>query len=73
MGVGGGLVLGKGLPYIARKIFRGKAVEGEELPDKIFSDKDTIDIAKQQTKIDAPISNTTKTAIAFILDKSTID
>ena len=69
MGVGGGLVLGKGLPYIARKIFRGKAVEGEELPDKIFSDKDTIDIAKQQTKIDAPISNTTKTAIKVAQDK----
>jgi hypothetical protein len=62
-----GFGLGRGLPAVARRIFKKQEVV-DDLPDKIFSDKDTIDIAKQQTKIDAPISNTTKVSTRIAQD-----
>ena len=57
-----GVTAGTVLPAVARKIFRGKSVKADDLPDKIYSDQDTLDIAKQQSKLDAPISSTTKAA-----------
>ena len=57
-----GVGVGTVLPAVARKIFRGKSVKADDLPDKIYSDQDTLDIAKQQSKLDAPISSTTKAA-----------
>ena len=63
-GIGAGLggILGYGIPALVRTITKSKAGKEVNLPDKIYSDQDTIDIAKQQTKIDAPISSTTKAA-----------
>jgi len=63
-GIGAGLggIIGYGIPALVRTITKSKAGKEVELPDKIYSDQDTIDIAKQQTKIDAPISSTTKAA-----------
>ena len=62
-----GFGLGRGLPALARRIFKKREVV-DDLPDKIYSDKDTLDIAKQQTKIDVPISNTTKASTRLAQD-----
>ena len=62
-----GFGLGRGLPAVARRIFKKREVV-DDLPDKIYSDKDTLDIAKQQTKIDVPISNTTKASTRLAQD-----
>jgi len=56
LGYGAGIVL----PKLGRLIFGRRAAKENALPDKIFSDQDTITIAKQQSAVDAPISTTTE-------------
>ena len=71
-GAGLGYGLGRGLPALARLFNRsGKVAKESKIPDKIFSDKDNIEVSKLQSKVDVPISGTTKVTTRLAADAMT--